>query len=47
MAPIRVRHPKGVTTIDVDFDNADFSVQDLQQKIYAATEILPSRQMRT
>ncbi|TFK83502.1 OTU-domain-containing protein [Polyporus arcularius HHB13444] len=42
MAPIRLRHPKGVTTIQVDFTNA--TVQDLQQEIFAATEIPPSQQ---
>lgn len=42
MAPIRLRHPKGVMTIQVDLDN--FTVQDLQQEIYAATDILPSLQ---
>ncbi|TCD61674.1 ubiquitin-specific protease otu1 [Steccherinum ochraceum] len=42
MAPVRLRHPKGATTIQVDFDN--FTVLDLQQEIYAATEIPPSLQ---
>ncbi|KAJ8586102.1 OTU-domain-containing protein [Rhizopogon salebrosus TDB-379] len=42
MAPIRLRHPKGVTTLQVDLDNA--SVQDLQQQIYEISEILPSQQ---
>ena len=45
MAPVRLRHPKGVTTIQVDFTNA--TVQDLQQEIFAATEIPPSQQDRT
>ncbi|KAK7020451.1 OTU-like cysteine [Favolaschia claudopus] len=44
MAPVRLRHPKGVSTIQVAFDKDDFTVQDLQQEIYAVTEILPSRQ---
>ena len=44
MAPVRLRHPKGVTTIQVDFTNA--TVQDLQQEIFAATEIPPSQQDR-
>ncbi|KAJ7444906.1 hypothetical protein FB451DRAFT_73517 [Mycena latifolia] len=44
MAPVRLRHPKGVSTIQVAFDQDDFTVQDLQQEIYAATDILPSRQ---
>ncbi|KAI0748106.1 OTU-domain-containing protein [Daedaleopsis nitida] len=42
MAPLRLRHPKGVTTIQVDFTNA--TVQELQQEIFAATEISPSKQ---
>ncbi|KAI0345374.1 OTU-domain-containing protein [Trametopsis cervina] len=42
MAPVRLRHPKGVTTIQVDFDNG--TVLDLQQEIFSATEITPSRQ---
>ncbi|KDQ60962.1 hypothetical protein JAAARDRAFT_124736 [Jaapia argillacea MUCL 33604] len=42
MAPLRLRHPKGVSTLQVDFDT--FTVQDLQQEIYAASEILPSQQ---
>ncbi|KAF9469199.1 hypothetical protein BDZ94DRAFT_1279149 [Collybia nuda] len=44
MAPVRLRHPKGVTTIQVAFDRDDFTVQHLQQEIYAASDILPSRQ---
>ncbi|KAI0780957.1 OTU-domain-containing protein [Trametes elegans] len=42
MAPIRLRHPKGVTTIQVDLENA--TVQALQQEVFAATEIPPSQQ---
>ncbi|KAL1947878.1 hypothetical protein VTO73DRAFT_13602 [Trametes versicolor] len=42
MAPVRLRHPKGVTTIQVDLASA--TVQDLQQAIFAATEIPPSQQ---
>ncbi|TFK42433.1 hypothetical protein BDQ12DRAFT_676196 [Crucibulum laeve] len=45
MAPVRLRHPKGVSTIQVAFDRDDFTVQDLQQEIYTATDILPSRQI--
>lgn len=45
MAPIRLRHPKGVSTIEVSLD-PEFTVQDLQQEIYAASGILPSRQIR-
>ncbi|KAF9475865.1 OTU-domain-containing protein [Pholiota conissans] len=43
MAPVRLRHPKGVATIDVPFD-APYSVADLQHAVYAATQIVPSRQ---
>jgi ubiquitin thioesterase OTU1 len=43
MAPIRLRHPKGVCTIEL---LSDSTVQDLQQQIYAQTQILPSRQIR-
>ncbi|KAF8163457.1 hypothetical protein B0H34DRAFT_765022 [Crassisporium funariophilum] len=45
MAPVRLRHPKGVSTIQVEFENPQFTVQDLQQEIFAATEITPSRQI--
>ena len=45
MAPIRLRHPKGVSTIEVSLD-PEFTVQDLQQEIYASSNILPSRQIR-
>ncbi|KAG6918114.1 hypothetical protein DXG01_016301 [Tephrocybe rancida] len=44
MVAIRLRHPSGVSTIQVALDRDDFTVQDLQQEIYAATQILPSRQ---
>ncbi|KAG6833689.1 hypothetical protein H0H87_002885 [Tephrocybe sp. NHM501043] len=44
MVAIRLRHPSGVSTIQVDLERDDFTVQDLQQEIYAATKILPSRQ---
>ena len=43
MAPIRLRHANGVSTIEVPSDS---TVQDLQQEIYAQTQILPSRQIR-
>jgi len=46
MPPIRIRHPKGVSTIEVVFDSPEFTVQDLQQEIYAAAGVLPSRQIR-
>ncbi|KAI0797963.1 OTU-domain-containing protein [Abortiporus biennis] len=42
MAPIRLRHPKGISTIQVDLEQ--FTVLDLQQEIYALTEIPPSLQ---
>ncbi|KAL6300140.1 OTU-domain-containing protein [Sparassis latifolia] len=42
MAPVRLRHPKGVTTIQVDLDASN--VLGLQQAIFSATEIPPSRQ---
>jgi hypothetical protein len=47
MAPIslRLRHPKGVATIQVLLDSS-FSIQDLQQEIYAVTSISPERQIR-
>ena len=44
MAPIRLRHPKGVLTLQVDIENS--SVLDLQQQIYSVTEIPPSQQER-
>jgi len=46
MPPIRIRHPKGVSTIEVVLDSPEFTVQDLQQEIYAAAGVLPSRQIR-
>ncbi|EIN07273.1 OTU-domain-containing protein [Punctularia strigosozonata HHB-11173 SS5] len=42
MSPLRLRHPGGVTTIQIDIGNA--TVQDLQQEVYRATNILPSLQ---
>ncbi|KAH9483705.1 Putative ubiquitin thioesterase otu1 [Psilocybe cubensis] len=45
MAPVRLRHPKGVSTIEVLLDAPDFTILDLQQEIYATTNILPSRQI--
>lgn len=42
MAAIRLRHPKGVTTLQIDIENS--TVLDLQQQIFSATEIPPSRQ---
>ena len=46
MALIRLRHPKGTSTIEIGLDSEDVTVQDIQQKIYEASGILPSRQMR-
>lgn len=45
MAKLRLRHPKGVSTIDIDLDNA--TVQDLQHRIFGQSEIMPSQQDRT
>ncbi|KAH7102387.1 OTU-domain-containing protein [Auriculariales sp. MPI-PUGE-AT-0066] len=44
MAPIRLRHPKGVTTVDVAVDSDSATVQDLQKIIFSDTEIPPSQQ---
>jgi ubiquitin thioesterase OTU1 len=46
MAAIRLRHPKGTSTIEIDLDSEAVTVQDIQQKIYAVSGILPSRQTR-
>src|ERR1700733_7348477 len=45
MAPFRLRHPKGVSTIQLDTESA--TVQDLLQAIFAISEIPPSAQDRT
>ncbi|KIJ69014.1 hypothetical protein HYDPIDRAFT_172511 [Hydnomerulius pinastri MD-312] len=42
MAPIRLRHPKGVSTLQLDLDA--LTVQDLQQQIFGVSEISPSQQ---
>ena len=42
MAQFRLRHPKGVTTIQIDLGSA--TVQDLLQEINKITEIPPSQQ---
>lgn len=42
MAPLRLRHPKGVSTLQVDFETS--TVLDLQQAILAASDIPPSAQ---
>jgi len=44
MVSIRLRYPGGVTTLEASVDQDDYTVQELQQEIYAATNILPSRQ---
>ena len=44
MAPFRLRHPKGVSTIQLDIESA--TVQDLLQLIFSITEIPPSAQDR-
>ncbi|KIY67551.1 OTU-domain-containing protein [Cylindrobasidium torrendii FP15055 ss-10] len=45
MAPIRLRGPNGLSTIQVPFEDDTYTVQSLQQEILKATEILPSRQL--
>ena len=45
MAPFRLRHPKGVSTLQLDTESA--TVQDLLQAIFAVSEIPPSAQDRT
>ncbi|KAG8217872.1 hypothetical protein J3R82DRAFT_6038 [Butyriboletus roseoflavus] len=42
MAPVRVRHPKGIATLQLDL-NA-LTVQDLQQQLFTLSEIPPSQQ---
>lgn len=42
MAPIRVRHPKGIATLQLDLDA--LTVQDLQQQIFTLCDIPPSQQ---
>jgi len=44
MAPFRVRHPKGVSTLQLDVETA--TVQDLLQGIFSVSDILPSAQDR-
>ncbi|KZV97038.1 OTU-domain-containing protein [Exidia glandulosa HHB12029] len=44
MAPIRLRHPKGVTTVDIDLASDTITVRDLQQIVFSHTEIAPSSQ---
>jgi len=42
MAPFRIRHPKGVSTLQLDIESA--TVQDLLQAIYTVSDIPPSAQ---
>ncbi|KAG8703819.1 ubiquitin-specific protease otu1 [Ceratobasidium sp. 395] len=42
--PIRVRHPKGVSTIQVDLNSDSATVLSLQQSIYELSGLLPSQQ---
>jgi len=42
MAPFRLRHPKGVSTLQLDTESA--TVQDLLQAIFTVSEISPSAQ---
>jgi len=44
MAPFRIRHPKGVSTVQLDTESA--TVQDLLQAIYTVSDISPSAQDR-
>ncbi|KAM6500396.1 hypothetical protein JOM56_003410 [Amanita muscaria] len=44
MAPLRLRHPKGISTLQVPLENDAFTVRGLQQEIYTITGISPSRQ---
>lgn len=45
MAPVRLRHPAGTSTLQVPLEDESFTVQDLQQQIHSAAGILPSRQI--
>ncbi|KAF9265506.1 OTU-domain-containing protein [Marasmius fiardii PR-910] len=45
MSAVRLRHPNGMATIKIPLESDTFTVQDLQQEIYSATNILPSRQI--
>lgn len=42
MGQLRLRHPEGAATLDVDFHNA--TMQDLQQQIFAVSGIRPEQQ---
>ncbi|PFH54217.1 hypothetical protein AMATHDRAFT_186029 [Amanita thiersii Skay4041] len=45
MAPLRIRHPKGASTLQIALDDDTCTVQHLQQQIHSLTNILPSRQL--
>lgn len=42
--PIRVRHPKGVSTLQLDINSESATVLSLQQSIYELSGLLPSQQ---
>ncbi|XP_006457987.1 hypothetical protein AGABI2DRAFT_148501 [Agaricus bisporus var. bisporus H97] len=44
MASVRLRHPEGVSTLQIPLNDDTFTVLDFQQLIYTTTKILPSRQ---
>ncbi|KAF7304991.1 OTU-like cysteine [Mycena kentingensis (nom. inval.)] len=44
MPAIRLRHPKGTSTLQIPLDSDTYTVQDLQNEIQTASGILPSRQ---
>jgi len=46
MAPLRLRHPQGTATIEINLEDGSTTVQDLLQAIKDVTNILPSRQIR-
>ncbi|VDC06647.1 unnamed protein product [Peniophora sp. CBMAI 1063] len=43
-AKLRLRHPKGVSTLTVDLESPDATVQDLLNQIFGVSEIMPSQQ---
>lgn len=43
-AKLRLRHPKGVSTLTLDLDAPDATVQDLLNQIFSVSEIMPSQQ---
>ncbi|KAF8710934.1 OTU protein, partial [Rhizoctonia solani] len=42
--PIRIRHPKGVSTLQVDLNSDSATVLSLQQSIHELSDLLPSQQ---